>query len=140
MYETPLVRLQPEGDWSADMDAMVAYSPLQPFRSSTWDWIGLYKVSRTLLDKRSNEVKRGSFQPEFQVGFTSALDYITYTWVADNEVAFNEELIQVRVEVNKDSEVQTIRIRAALLHRYILTKMESPCAEESVCCATSAAI
>lgn len=47
MYNTPLVRLQAEGDWSADIDAMVVYSPLQPFPSSTWDWIGLYKVSRT---------------------------------------------------------------------------------------------
>lgn len=47
MYETPLVRLQAEGDWSADIDAMVLYSPLQPFPSSTWDWIGLYKVGRT---------------------------------------------------------------------------------------------
>lgn len=47
MYKTPLVRLQAEGDWSADMDAMVVYSPLQPFSSSTWDWIGLYKVGLT---------------------------------------------------------------------------------------------
>ncbi|XP_039633864.1 inositol polyphosphate 5-phosphatase Ka isoform X3 [Perca fluviatilis] len=74
MYETPLVRLQAEGDWSADIDAMVLYSPLQPFPSSTWDWIGLYKV-----------------------GFTSVSDYITYTWVKDDEVAFNEEVIQVYV-------------------------------------------
>lgn len=74
MYETPLVRLQAEGDWSADIDAMVLYSPLQPFPSSTWDWIGLYKV-----------------------GFTSVTDYITYTWVKDDEVAFNEEVIQVYV-------------------------------------------
>ncbi|CAG06376.1 unnamed protein product, partial [Tetraodon nigroviridis] len=75
MYETPLVRLQPEGDWSADIDAMVVYSPLQPFRSSTWDWIGLYKV-----------------------GFTAVLDYITYTWVKDDEVAFNEELNQIYMD------------------------------------------
>ncbi|XP_027135962.1 inositol polyphosphate 5-phosphatase Ka isoform X1 [Larimichthys crocea] len=74
MYSTPLVRLQAEGDWSADMDAMVLYSPLQPFPSSTWDWIGLYKV-----------------------GFTSASDYITYMWVKDDEVAFNEEDIKVYV-------------------------------------------
>ncbi|KAG7235377.1 hypothetical protein INR49_032717 [Caranx melampygus] len=72
MFETPLVRLQPEGDWSADIDAMVLYSPLQPFPSSAWDWIGLYKV-----------------------GFSSISDYITYTWVKDDEVAFNEEIIQV---------------------------------------------
>ncbi|XP_060902157.1 inositol polyphosphate 5-phosphatase K-like isoform X1 [Labrus mixtus] len=72
---TPLVRLQPEGDWSADIDSMVLYSPLQPFPSSTWDWIGLYKV-----------------------GFTNVSDYITYTWVKDDEVAFNEEVIQVYVD------------------------------------------
>uniref|UniRef100_UPI0037E72728 inositol polyphosphate 5-phosphatase K-like isoform X2 n=1 Tax=Semicossyphus pulcher TaxID=241346 RepID=UPI0037E72728 len=74
IHTTPLVRLQPEGDWSADIDSMVLYSPLQPFPSSTWDWIGLYKV-----------------------GFTSVSDYITYTWVKDDEVAFNEEVIQVYV-------------------------------------------
>lgn len=74
MYETPLVRLYAEGDWSADMDAMVVYSPLQPFRSSSWDWIGLYKV-----------------------GFSSVSDYITFTWVKDDEVAFNEELTQLYV-------------------------------------------
>ncbi|XP_050921644.1 inositol polyphosphate 5-phosphatase Ka isoform X3 [Lates calcarifer] len=44
IFEIPLVRLQAEGDWSADIDAMVHYTPLQPFPSSTWDWIGLYKV------------------------------------------------------------------------------------------------
>ncbi|XP_029026046.1 inositol polyphosphate 5-phosphatase Ka isoform X2 [Betta splendens] len=74
MYETPLVRLQAEGEWSADIDAIVVYSPLHPFPSSTWDWIGLYKV-----------------------GFTCVSDYITYTWVKDDEVAFNEEIIQVFV-------------------------------------------
>lgn len=74
MVDTPLVRLQPEGDWSADIDAMVIYGPMQPFPSSTWDWIGLYKV-----------------------GFSSVSDYITYTWVKDDEVAFNEELTQVYV-------------------------------------------
>ncbi|KAM9852767.1 inositol polyphosphate 5-phosphatase K-like [Aulostomus maculatus] len=74
MYKTPLVHLQPEGDWSADIDAMVLYTPLQPFPSSAWDWIGLYKV-----------------------GFTSVSDYITYTWVKDDEVAFSDEVIQVYV-------------------------------------------
>ncbi|XP_069003530.1 inositol polyphosphate 5-phosphatase K-like isoform X2 [Embiotoca jacksoni] len=74
MYETPLVRLQAEGDWSADIDAMVLYSPLQLFPSSSWDWIGLYRV-----------------------GFSSVSDYITYTWVKDDEVALNEEIIQVYV-------------------------------------------
>nr|XP_046244394.1 inositol polyphosphate 5-phosphatase Ka isoform X2 [Scatophagus argus] len=75
MYGSPLVRLQAEGDWSADIDAMVLYSPLQPFPSSSWDWIGLFKV-----------------------GFTSVSDYITYTWVKDGEVAFNDEVMQVYVD------------------------------------------
>ncbi|KAM9733019.1 inositol polyphosphate 5-phosphatase Ka isoform 1-T1 [Menidia menidia] len=74
LCDTPLVRLQAEGDWSADMDAMVLYSPLQPFPASTWDWIGLYKV-----------------------GFSSPWDYITYTWVKDDEAVFNEEVMQVFV-------------------------------------------
>ncbi|XP_030633466.1 inositol polyphosphate 5-phosphatase Ka [Chanos chanos] len=72
MYETPLVQLSAEGEWSADFDAMVTYTVLQPFPSSTWDWIGLYKV-----------------------GFKSLSDYITYTWVKDDQVAFNGELFQV---------------------------------------------
>ncbi|XP_074535540.1 inositol polyphosphate 5-phosphatase K-like isoform X1 [Halichoeres trimaculatus] len=75
IHTTPLVRLQPEGDWSADIDSIVLYSPLQPFPSSTWDWIGLYKV-----------------------GFSSVSDYLTYTWVKDDEVAFNEEVMQVYVD------------------------------------------
>ncbi|KAK0135802.1 Inositol polyphosphate 5-phosphatase K [Merluccius polli] len=74
LQESPLVRLYPEGDWSADMDAMLVYCPLQPFPSSAWDWIGLYKV-----------------------GFSCASDYITYTWVKDDEVAFSEELVQVYI-------------------------------------------
>lgn len=74
MHETPLVRVYAEGDWSADMDAMAIYSPLQPFPSSSWDWIGLYKV-----------------------GFTSVSDYITYSWVKDNQVSFNDEVIQVYI-------------------------------------------
>lgn len=32
---------------------------------------------------------------EIQVGFASVSDYITYTWVKDDEVALNEEVIQV---------------------------------------------
>ncbi|XP_037534372.1 inositol polyphosphate 5-phosphatase Ka [Nematolebias whitei] len=74
VYDTPLVRLQAVGDWSADIDAVVLYRPLQPFPSSNWDWIGLYKV-----------------------GFSSFSDYVTYTWVKDDEVAVNEEQMQVFV-------------------------------------------
>ncbi|XP_038134478.1 inositol polyphosphate 5-phosphatase K-like isoform X2 [Cyprinodon tularosa] len=72
--QTPLVSLRPEGDWSADIDCLALYCPLQPFPSSSWDWIGLYKV-----------------------GFGGVSDYITYAWVKDNEAAFNGELMQVFV-------------------------------------------
>ncbi|XP_077422631.1 inositol polyphosphate 5-phosphatase K-like isoform X5 [Vanacampus margaritifer] len=74
IYTTPLVHLQAEGEWSADIDATLLYSPLQPFPSNTWDWIGLYKV-----------------------GFTSVSDYITYTWVKDDEVSIDEDAIKVYV-------------------------------------------
>ncbi|KAI5099383.1 inositol polyphosphate-5-phosphatase K isoform X3 [Silurus meridionalis] len=74
MYETPLVCVSAEGEWSADMDAVVTYRILEQFLSSTWDWIGLYKV-----------------------GFQSVSDYITYTWVKDDQVAFSNDVIQVYV-------------------------------------------
>ncbi|MCI4386123.1 hypothetical protein PGIGA_G00058700 [Pangasianodon gigas] len=74
VYETPLVHVCAEGEWSADLDALVTYSPLEQFPSSAWDWIGLYKV-----------------------GFQSISDYITYTWVKDDQVALSNELIQVYV-------------------------------------------
>ena len=31
----------------------------------------------------------------FQVGFTCLSDYLTYTWVKDDQVSFNDEVIQV---------------------------------------------
>lgn len=74
MYKTPLVEVCAEGEWSADLDAVVTYRTLEQFPSSAWDWIGLYKV-----------------------GFQSVSDYITYTWVKDDQVAFSNELIQVYV-------------------------------------------
>ncbi|TRY87578.1 hypothetical protein DNTS_005971 [Danionella cerebrum] len=74
MYETPLVQVCAEGDWSADFEPLLTYRLLQPFPSSAWDWIGLYKV-----------------------GFKSVSDYITYTWVKDDQVSFNEDLFQVYV-------------------------------------------
>lgn len=92
------MRLQTEGDWSADIDSMILYSPLQPFPSSSWDWIGLYKVtclSAAAKDAFAGADSRGLYG--FQVGFSSVSDYITYTWVKDNEVAFNQEVMQVPV-------------------------------------------
>lgn len=74
------------------------------------------------------------------------LDYITYTWVKDDEVAFNEELIQVKndhvkkrikdFKCCKDVNKQLIPRK----NRYISAKRKSQCEVEIVCCATSAAI
>lgn len=51
MYTTPLVRIEAEGEWSADMDSVVVYRPQQPFPASSWDWIGLYKVPASYFPK-----------------------------------------------------------------------------------------
>lgn len=36
--------ISPVGVWSADQDALLTYTVQEDFMSSTWDWIGLYKV------------------------------------------------------------------------------------------------
>ncbi|XP_063061874.1 inositol polyphosphate 5-phosphatase Ka isoform X1 [Engraulis encrasicolus] len=72
MQSAPLVRVHAEGEWSADMDSMVTYTILQPFPSSAWDWIGLYKV-----------------------GFKSPMDYITYTWVKDDQISVDHDSVLV---------------------------------------------
>ncbi|KAM6985178.1 inositol polyphosphate 5-phosphatase K [Aplochiton taeniatus] len=76
-FDCPLVRVSPEGVWSADQDAVLSYTILGEFLSSTWDWVGLYKV-----------------------GFKSPSDYETFVWVKDDELAENNDSIQVFV--NKD--------------------------------------
>ncbi|XP_053313097.1 inositol polyphosphate 5-phosphatase K isoform X2 [Spea bombifrons] len=38
------VSLRAEGEWHADHDALISYSVAKDFPSSTWDWIGLYRV------------------------------------------------------------------------------------------------
>lgn len=48
VFDTPLVRVSPVGIWSAGQDALLTYSVLEDFMSSTWDWIGLYKVLRLM--------------------------------------------------------------------------------------------
>ncbi|XP_062341864.1 inositol polyphosphate 5-phosphatase K isoform X1 [Osmerus eperlanus] len=77
-YDTPLVRLSPEGQWSADQDAALSYTILEDFMSSTWDWIGLYKI-----------------------GFKSVLDYVTFVWVKGDDLP--EILETLQVSLNKDA-------------------------------------
>uniref|UniRef100_A0A3Q0S2Y0 Inositol polyphosphate-5-phosphatase K n=1 Tax=Amphilophus citrinellus TaxID=61819 RepID=A0A3Q0S2Y0_AMPCI len=74
VFDTPLVHVSPEGVWSADQDALLTYSVQEDFMSSTWDWIGLYKV-----------------------GFKSASDYETFVWVRENELPEINEVIQISV-------------------------------------------
>ncbi|XP_016383928.1 inositol polyphosphate 5-phosphatase K-like isoform X2 [Sinocyclocheilus rhinocerous] len=76
--ETPLVTLTVEGHWSADEDATFTYTILENFESSTWDWIGLYKI-----------------------GFKRASDYSTFAWVKDDEVAANGEVVTVQMSKNE---------------------------------------
>ncbi|KAI4794453.1 hypothetical protein KUCAC02_032058 [Chaenocephalus aceratus] len=71
---TGVFTMEAEGEWSSDLDAVVLYRAMQPFPSSSWDWIGLFKV-----------------------GFSSVTDYITYTWVKDDEMNSSEEATQVYV-------------------------------------------
>uniref|UniRef100_A0A8C7HWP1 Inositol polyphosphate-5-phosphatase K n=1 Tax=Oncorhynchus kisutch TaxID=8019 RepID=A0A8C7HWP1_ONCKI len=74
--DSALVSVCPEGQWSADQDAVLSYTILEDFMSSTWDWVGLYKV-----------------------GFKTASDYATFVWVK-GELAEVNEVMQVCV--NKD--------------------------------------
>ncbi|XP_054899691.1 inositol polyphosphate 5-phosphatase K isoform X1 [Poeciliopsis prolifica] len=73
-FETQLVDLTPVGEWSADQNALLTYTILEDFMSSTWDWIGLYKV-----------------------GFKSASDYETFVWVRENELPEVNEVIEKSV-------------------------------------------
>ncbi|XP_007556156.1 inositol polyphosphate 5-phosphatase K isoform X2 [Poecilia latipinna] len=73
-FDTQLVDLAPAGEWSADHDALLTYTILEDFMSSTWDWIGLYKV-----------------------GFKSASNYETFVWVRENELPEVNEVIEKSV-------------------------------------------
>ncbi|CAL8267931.1 unnamed protein product [Merluccius merluccius] len=70
--DTPRVHVSPEGAWSADAAATLSYTVQEDFLSSTWDWIGLYKV-----------------------GFKSASDYETFIWVRDIDLPELNEVIQL---------------------------------------------
>nr|XP_057942646.1 inositol polyphosphate 5-phosphatase K isoform X2 [Doryrhamphus excisus] len=74
-FHTALVHVDPEGVWSADHDALLNYTIQEDFMSSTWDWIGLYKV-----------------------GFKSASDYETFVWVREDELPETNEVIQISLD------------------------------------------
>ncbi|XP_030328234.1 inositol polyphosphate 5-phosphatase K isoform X1 [Strigops habroptila] len=67
LVSEPLVTLNPEGEWSAEHDVLINYSAVPEFPSSAWDWIGLFKVT-----------------------FRHVNDYVTYSWVEDDEISSNK--------------------------------------------------
>ncbi|XP_053562218.1 inositol polyphosphate 5-phosphatase K isoform X2 [Bombina bombina] len=75
---TPSVLLKPEGEWNADHDSLISYSVSDDFPSSTWDWIGLYRV-----------------------GFRHTNDYVTYAWVKDDEISFSKDCSQVYISADE---------------------------------------
>ncbi len=111
--ETPLVTLTVEGHWSADEDGTFIYTILENIESSTWDWIGLYKVrgrqrkkevdgwTKTQKETKGRSVSQsgsltsGDLYLCVQIGFKSASDYSTFAWVKDDEVAANGEVVTV---------------------------------------------
>ncbi|XP_051891433.1 inositol polyphosphate 5-phosphatase Ka isoform X2 [Pristis pectinata] len=68
----PLVELQAEGQWLPGRDAVISYCTAEDYPSSSWDWIGLFKM-----------------------GFRSHGDYVTYLWVKDDELTVHEDIYQV---------------------------------------------
>lgn len=75
---TPSVTLRAEGEWNADHDSLISYSVSKDFPSSTWDWIGLYRV-----------------------GFRHTNDYVTYAWVKDDEISFSKDCSQVYINADE---------------------------------------
>ncbi|XP_074869481.1 inositol polyphosphate 5-phosphatase K isoform X3 [Carettochelys insculpta] len=73
LLSTPLVTLNPEGEWNTSQDVLVSYSTVPGFPSSTWDWIGLY-----------------------QVAFRHVNDYVTYAWVKDDEISSSQDVTQIQ--------------------------------------------
>uniref|UniRef100_H3BWQ3 Inositol polyphosphate-5-phosphatase K n=1 Tax=Tetraodon nigroviridis TaxID=99883 RepID=H3BWQ3_TETNG len=74
-FDTPMLYISPVGVWSADEGACLTYTVQEDFMSSTWDWVGLYKV-----------------------GFKSASDYETFVWVRENELPEVNEVIQISID------------------------------------------
>lgn len=82
LVSVPLITLVPEGLWTAK-DMLISYSLTKDFISSSWDWIGLYKV-----------------------GFRHINDYVSYVWVSDNEVSCSDGLNQVYINIGDIPETE----------------------------------
>ncbi|XP_039742209.1 inositol polyphosphate 5-phosphatase K isoform X4 [Pteropus medius] len=69
----PMITLMHEGLWTTENDILISYSSTPDFLSSSWDWIGLYKV-----------------------GLRHINDYVSYVWVGDNQVSSSDGLNQIQ--------------------------------------------
>ncbi|XP_008071553.1 inositol polyphosphate 5-phosphatase K isoform X1 [Carlito syrichta] len=77
LVSAPLITLMPEDLWTMENDMVVSYSSTPDFPSSSWDWIGLYKV-----------------------GMCDIYDYVSYVWVGDNQISFSDNLNQVYMDIS----------------------------------------
>uniref|UniRef100_A0A3Q3JFY4 Phosphatidylinositol 4,5-bisphosphate 5-phosphatase A n=1 Tax=Monopterus albus TaxID=43700 RepID=A0A3Q3JFY4_MONAL len=81
--DIPLVTLMVEDEWNSIDDAIVKFKLAPNYSRSSWDWIGLYKVS-----------------------FKHHKDYVGYVWAKQEEADFHQQEYQVTFteeELPKDS-------------------------------------
>ncbi|XP_059525179.1 inositol polyphosphate 5-phosphatase K isoform X3 [Myotis daubentonii] len=83
LVSVPLISLMPEGLWTMENAMLINYSLTPDFPSSPWDWIGLYKV-----------------------GLRHINDYVSYVWVRDNQISFNDGLNQVYINISDIPETE----------------------------------
>lgn len=79
----PLITMMPEFLWTLEKDMLISYSSTPDFHSSSWDWIGLYKV-----------------------GMRHINDYVSYVWVGDNQISFDDSLSQIYINISDIPETE----------------------------------
>ncbi|XP_047403580.1 inositol polyphosphate 5-phosphatase K isoform X3 [Sciurus carolinensis] len=83
LMSVPLITMMPDGLCTMENDMLVSYSSTPNFLSSSWDWIGLYKV-----------------------GMRHINDYVSYVWARDNQVSFSDNLNQVYINISNIPETE----------------------------------
>lgn len=77
LMSVPLITMMPEHLWTMENDMLISYTSTPEFLSSSWDWIGLYKV-----------------------GMRHINDYVAYVWVGDNQVSYGNNPNQVYINIS----------------------------------------
>ncbi|VTJ55170.1 Hypothetical predicted protein [Marmota monax] len=83
LMTVPLITMIPDGLCTMENDMLVSYSSTPNFHSSSWDWIGLYKV-----------------------GMRHVNDYVSYVWARDNQISFSDNLNQVYMNISNIPETE----------------------------------